>query len=128
MPAYVTLGAKDPAAAHAFYDAVLATIGWSVESDFPGGWRAYSEAGRSDGFKFWVCPPFDGQTASPGNGTMLALPARSRAEVDTFYAKAMALGATDEGGPGLRPIYSPNWYAAYLRDPTGNKIAVVFEG
>lgn len=128
MPAYVTLGAKDPAAAHAFYDAVLATIGWSVQSEFPGGWRAYSEGGRSEGFKFWVCPPFDGQAASAGNGQMLALPARSRAEVDAFYAAAMARGAVDEGAPGLRPIYSPTWYAAYLRDPTGNKLACVFEG
>lgn len=128
MPAYVTLGAKDPAAAHAFYDAVLATIGWATQSDFPGGWRAYSEGGRSGVFKFWVCPPFDGEAASAGNGTMLALPARNRAEVDAFHATAMALGAQDEGAPGIRPAYSPTWYAAYLRDPTGNKLAVVFEG
>lgn len=128
MPAYVTLGTNDPAASHAFYDAVLGTIGWSTQSDFPGGWRAYSEGGRSDVFKFWVCPPFDGGTASAGNGSMLALPARSRAEVDAFYATAMALGATDEGAPGIRTLYSPTWYAAYLRDPTGNKLAVVYEG
>ena len=128
MSAYVTLGAKDPAAAHAFYEAVLATIGWAVQADFPGGWRAYSEGGQSGGFKFWVCPPFDGGAASAGNGSMLALPARSPAQVDAFYARAMAMGATDEGAPGLRPIYSPTWYAAYLRDPTGNKLAVVFEG
>lgn len=128
MPAYVTLGTNDPAASHAFYDAVLGTIGWSTQSDFPGGWRAYSEAGRSDVFKFWVCPPFDGGPASVGNGTMLALPARSRAEVDAFYAAAMALGAMDEGAPGIRTLYSPTWYAAYLRDPAGNKLAVVYEG
>ena len=99
-----------------------------MQSEFPGGWRAYSEGGGSAGFKFWVCPPFDGQAASAGNGQMLALPARSRAEVDAFYAAAMARGAVDEGAPGLRPIYSPTWYAAYLRDPTGNKLACVFEG
>jgi catechol 2,3-dioxygenase-like lactoylglutathione lyase family enzyme len=128
VPAYVTLGAKDPAAAHTFYDAVLATIGWATQSDFPGGWRAYSEGGRSDVFKVWVCPPFDGAPATAGNGSMLALPARSRAEVDAFYATAMALGAQDEGAPGIRTAYSPTWYAAYLRDPTGNKLAVVCEG
>ena len=40
----------------------------------------------------------------------------------------MALGATDEGAPGIREIYSPTWYAAYMRDPSGNKLAVLFEG
>lgn len=127
MPPYMTLGCTDPATAHAFYDAVLATIGWSVQSDFPGGWRAYSEGGRSEGFKFWVCPPFNGEAASTGNGVMLGLPARSRAEVDAFHATAMALGATDEGAPGPRPVYSPTWYGAYLRDPSGNKLGIYFE-
>jgi catechol 2,3-dioxygenase-like lactoylglutathione lyase family enzyme len=123
----MTLGCTDPATAHAFYDAVLATIGWSVQSDFPGGWRAYSEGGRSEGFKFWVCPPFNGEAASTGNGVMLGLPARSRAEVDAFHATAMALGAADEGAPGPRPVYSPTWYGAYLRDPSGNKLGIYFE-
>lgn len=128
MPAYITLGTNDPAKSHAFYDAVMAIIGWSVQSDFPGGWRAYSEGGRSDVFKVWVCPPFDGSPAGVGNGVMLGLPARSRAEVDAFHAKALALGGTDEGAPGLRPIYSPTWYGAYVRDPSGNKLGLYFEG
>ena len=98
-----------------------------MQSDFPGGWRAYSEGGRSEGFKFWVCPPFNGEAASTGNGVMLGLPARSRAEVDAFHATAMALGATDEGAPGPRPVYSPTWYGAYLRDPSGNKLGIYFE-
>jgi catechol 2,3-dioxygenase-like lactoylglutathione lyase family enzyme len=128
MPAYVTLGAKNPAASHEFYDAVMPIIGWAIQSDFPGGWRAYSEAGRDDVFKFWVCPPFDGHEAQAGNGQMLALPARNRDEVDAFYQTAMALGGTDEGAPGIRDAYGPTWYAAYLRDPSGNKLAVVFVG
>ncbi|MDB5660206.1 MAG: lactoylglutathione lyase [Cypionkella sp.] len=128
MPAYITLGANDPVIAHAFYDAVLKTIGWAAHADFPGGWKCYSEAGTGIGFKFWVCPPFNGEAASAGNGQMLGLPAHNRDEVDAFYATAMALGATDEGAPGIREIYSPTWYAAYLRDPSGNKLAVVFEG
>lgn len=123
---YMTIGAKDPALSHAFYDAVLATIGWSSHVTFDGGWKGYSQGGAGAGFSFWVCPPFDGAAATPGNGIMLALPAKSRAEVDAFYAAAMAQGATDEGAPGLREVYSPTWYAAYLRDPSGNKLAVVF--
>ncbi len=128
MPAYITLGANDPAQSHAFYDAVLKIIGWSAHADFPGGWKCYSEGGTGIGFKFWVAPPFNGEPASPGNGQMLCLPARNRAEVDGFHAAAMALGAKDEGAPGIREIYSPTWYAAYLRDPSGNKLAVMFEG
>ncbi|MBY5457771.1 hypothetical protein U8P80_15075 [Rhizobium beringeri] len=54
--------------------------------------------------------------------------AKSRAEVDAFYDAAMANGGTDEGAPGLRPHYGPNWYSAYVRDPAGNKIAVVYDG
>ena len=128
MPAYITLGVNDPVTAHAFYDAVLKTIGWAPRSDFPGGWKSYSEGGTEIGFFFWVCPPFNSEAATPGNGQMLALPAHNRDEVDAFYAAAIALGASDEGAPGLREIYSPTWYAAYLRDPSGNKLAVVFEG
>lgn len=128
MPAYLTLGVNDPLQAHAFYDAVLKTIGWAAHADFPGGWKCYSEAGSGEGFCFWVCPPFNGAPATAGNGTMLGLPARSRAEVDAFHATAMALGASDEGAPGIRAIYTPTWYAAYLRDPSGNKLSVVFDG
>ena len=125
MSPYITLGAKDPATSHAFYQAVLATIGWAAHAEFPGGWVAYSEAGCGEGFHFWVCPPFNGAPATAGNGVMLGLPARSRAEVDAFYQTALAQGGSDEGAPGLRALYGPNWYAAYLRDPSGNKLAVV---
>ena len=59
---------------------------------------------------------------------MVGFIAKSRAEVDAFYAAAMAHGGTDEGAPGLRAHYGPDWYAAYLRDPAGNKIAVVYNG
>ena len=125
MSPYITLGAKDPATSHAFYQAALATIGWAAHAEFAGGWVAYSEAGRGEGFHFWVCPPFNGAPATAGNGVMLGLPARNRAEVDAFYQTALAQGGSDEGAPGLRAIYGPNWYAAYLRDPSGNKLAVV---
>ncbi|MBB2960465.1 VOC family protein [Methylobacterium sp. R2-1] len=127
MQPYLTLGARDAAIAHAFYGAVLAMVGWGMHADFPG-WRGYSLAGRGEGLIVWVCTPFDGKEASAGNGTMMAFPAPSRAAVDAFHDAAMARGGTDEGAPGLRPQYGPNWYAAYLRDPTGNKLAAVFDG
>ncbi len=127
MEHYVTLGTNDPAAARSFYDATLATIGWSSHAEFPG-WRAYSKGGGGAGLTLWICTPFDGGAASPGNGTMLGFAAASPAEVDAFYAAAMAHGGTDEGAAGPRPHYGPDWYAAYVRDPDGNKLAIVHNG
>jgi catechol 2,3-dioxygenase-like lactoylglutathione lyase family enzyme len=127
MHPYVTIGALDVAAAHRFYDAVLATIGWSSHATY-GAWRAYSFGGSGDGFVVWVCRPFDGAPASAGNGMMVGLPARSRADVDAFHAAVLAQGGTDEGAPGNRPDYGPNWYGAYVRDLTGNKLACYVNG
>lgn len=125
MPPYLTLGVNDTAAARAFYDAALATIGWSCHSEFAD-WRAYSPGGTGKDFILWVCTPFDGEAATAGNGTMLGLPARSRAEVDAFHTTSLAHGGHDEGAPGLRELYGPNWYAAYVRDPSGNKLGIYY--
>ncbi|MBY5532110.1 VOC family protein [Rhizobium leguminosarum] len=126
MSVYATVGAIDSVKSNEFYDATLATIGWSKHREFPG-WSAYSERGKGEGFVLWVCKPFNGEPASAGNGSMVAFMAKSRAEVDAFYDVAMTNGGTDEGAPGLRPHYGPNWYSAYVRDPAGNKIAVVYD-
>lgn len=56
---------------------------------------------------------------------MVALHAKTRAAVDASHAAALAQGGADEGAPGLRPHYGPNFYAGYFRDPDGNKLAVV---
>ena len=64
--------------------------------------------------------------ATIGNGSMVALDAESRADVDAFYKAALAHGGTDEGAPGLRPFHE-NFYAAYVRDPDGNKLSAVCE-
>jgi len=128
MGHYVTLGARDHDAACAFYDVVLATVGWAAHQDFPG-WRGYSEGGVNDGgATLWVCRPFDGEAATNGNGTMMAFTVDDPAKVDAFHAAAMANGGSNEGAPGPRPDYGPDWYAAYVRDPTGNKLAAVCHG
>lgn len=121
---YVTVGAKDPATSHAFYDAVLGTLGWKSHVEFPG-WRAYSEKGSGEGFVLWVAKPFDHAPPTGGNGTMVGFMAQSHEQVLAFHAAAVAHGGVDEGAPGLRPHYGPQWYAAYVRDPVGNKLAVV---
>lgn len=124
MNHYVTLGTDDPAASNAFYDAVLGTIGWSSHAAFTD-WRAYSADGAGEGLTVWICKPFDGAAASTGNGTMLGFAASGRDQVDAFHAAAMAHGGSDEGAPDNRAHYGPHWYAAYVRDPAGNKLAIV---
>ena len=127
MSSYVMIGTSDVEKSNAFYDAIFPTIGWCAHKEYAGG-KGYSEGGTGKGLCILVYPPFNEKPASAGNGTMIGLMVKSRAEVDAFYEAAMENGATDEGAPGLRPHYGPNWYAAYLRDLTGNKIGVVFNG
>lgn len=124
MSVYAMIGANDCDKSHTFYDAVLATINWKSHDSFPGA-RGYSEGGAGKGFQLWVATPFNKAAATSGNGSMIGFSAKSHREVDEFYSTAMAEGGSDEGAPGLRPHYGPKWYAAYLRDPAGNKIAVV---
>ncbi|MBC7166953.1 VOC family protein [Phenylobacterium sp.] len=121
---YVTLGAEDHGAAQAFYDAVLATLGLKRQHEFEG-WTGYGREGDGSGQSVWICKPFDGQPARAGNGVMLGFYAQTPDVVDAFYAAAMANGGTDEGAPGMRPHYGDGWYAAYVRDPQGNKLACV---
>lgn len=130
MFTYLMLGSNDLIRAAAFYDPVLAALGHArcvTEDDDPAheiGWGRYADEGRVE-LALWLCKPFNGQPATAGNGTMIALAARSRAQVDAFHAAAMAHGGRSEGAPGLRPHYGPDFYAAYVRDPYGNKLAAV---
>ena len=74
---------------------------------------------------FWVLRPHDKKDATPGNGAMVAFEAATRAAVDAFHAAALAGGGSDEGPPGLRTHYHPDYYGAYVRDPEGNKLCAV---
>ncbi len=91
------------------------------------GYRRADDPERK-GQTIWVCSPFDGQAATAGNGVTFGLKAASLAEVRAFHAAGLAHGGTDEGQPGPRPQYGPDLYLAYLRDPTGNKLAAVYKG
>jgi len=73
---------------------------------------------------FLIGRPYNGEASAPGNGPMLALLAPDRPSVDRAHATALALGATCEGPPGLRPRYHPDYYGAYFRDLDGNKLCV----
>lgn len=122
MIGYVTLGTNDIEAARAFYDALLATIGGSRKMEFPqNGFTLYGTGRGQPGLA--ITRPYDGGAARPGNGNMIALAMESREKVDAIYAKALELGGSDEGAPGLRTPESPSaFYGAYFRDRDGNKI------
>ncbi|HWA89547.1 MAG TPA: VOC family protein [Rhizomicrobium sp.] len=125
MIGYVTIGAKDSDASGKFYDAFFGAFGY--ERKFAdGGWIGYGAKG-SESHGVYLCPPFDGKPASAGNGSMLAFPAKSADEVGNAHAAGLANGGSDEGAPGFRPPEKQDFYGAYLRDPTGNKLCVYFK-
>lgn len=114
---HVSVGTNNYPRAKAFYDAVLATLQIGCVMDFPGA------AGYGRAFpEFWVQTPHDGGRASVGNGVHIAFLANSVAEVRAFHATALAHGATDDGPPGPRPDYGPEYFAAFVRDLDGHKI------
>ena len=123
MLAYATLGTRDLARAAAFYDAVLAEIGGKRSMEQEGYFIAWDN--DSGGAGLGITYPFNKEDATVGNGTMVALGATSREQVDKLYAKAIALGATDEGAPGQR---FPGFYAGYFRDLDGNKLNCCYMG
>lgn len=124
MFSYVTLGTADIARARDFYDAVMAPLGHARVAGYD---DATSSAWGLDdpGPHLWVTAPFDGRAPSVGNGAMVSFLATTREAVDAFHAAALAHGGRDEGGPGLRPGYGPDFYAAYVRDPDGHKLNAV---
>ena len=134
MFTYISLGTNNLQRACRFYDAVLGALGLSRcdTSQEPNwdawvGWGTYEQGGRHE-LALWLCKPFNGAPASTGNGTMVALRASSWQQVDEFHAAALANGGISEGAPGLRPQYNADFYAAYIRDPDGNKLAAVCRG
>lgn len=119
---YITVGSNDLKKSYAFYDPVMAALGAKVTMDVAGMTRAY---GLPDGFQIWVTRTQNGEPAVPGNGHTAGLYTDSTDAVEAAHAAALASGGSDEGAPGPRPIYGPEFYGAYARDPDGNKLAFV---
>lgn len=122
MVGYVTLGTNDMPRAAAFYDALLAELG---AKRFMASDRFIAWMGGPGGAALSIAVPYDGNPATVGNGVMVALSVDSKEKVDALYAKAIALGASDEGKPGPR---GDNFYAGYFRDLDGNKLNAFFMG
>lgn len=125
MISHITIGTNDLERAAAFYAPIMEALSLR---------RVPFE--RSNPFVMWtgadsfrpliaLAVPHNGAPHHPGNGQMLALLAPDRAAVDKVHKLAMEGGGSDEGAPGLRPHYHPNYYGAYFRDPDGNKICIV---
>jgi catechol 2,3-dioxygenase-like lactoylglutathione lyase family enzyme len=119
MASYSTVGINDPAKSVPFYDALLGSIGMKTVYDMGERGRIY--AGGDKQF-FGVLKPHDGKPATVGNGTMIGFPFNTLEEITAFHAKALELGATCEGAPGLRGPEGSGVYFAYVRDLEGNKL------
>jgi catechol 2,3-dioxygenase-like lactoylglutathione lyase family enzyme len=118
MIGYCTIGVKDMDKAKAFWGELLSDLGASVQIDI--GRLAMIGTGM-DKPMLAVCVPFDETDANPGNGNMVAIAPGSKEMVDKLHAKALELGASNEGDPGQR--IPDMFYGGYFRDPDGNKAA-----
>jgi len=117
MIGYTSVGTNDLEKAVHFYGELLSLLGAKpfFKSERGVGWGT-----SPDKPMFSVLKPFDGQKATVGNGAMVALSAANPEQVQALHAKALQLGAQDEGAPGLR---GSGFYGAYFRDLDGNKLA-----
>ena len=122
MIGYVTLGTNDLDKARAYYDALLGELGAKRLMELEeNGFTLYGIDMTKPSIA--LTQPFNGEAAQPGNGNMIALQMQERAQVDALYKKGIALGGSDEGEPGVRGDEGPMaFYAAYFRDPEGNKL------
>ncbi len=127
MFSHIMVGARDLKMMVAFYDAVLATLDLRrvVELDNVDEAGVIWRKGNRRWPQFALRHPLNGLPATWGNGVQISFAAPSRQGVDRAWTTAMQTGANDEGAPGVRPQYAEDFYAAYCRDPEGNKLGFV---
>jgi catechol 2,3-dioxygenase-like lactoylglutathione lyase family enzyme len=118
---HLSLGTNQFEKARDFYNRVLSTLNIKLKEDYPGA------AGYGKQFvEFWLQTPIDGKAATQGNGTHVAFIASNKQQVHDFYNTAIENGATCDGPPGPRPLYTDAYYGCYVRDLDGNKIEATF--
>jgi catechol 2,3-dioxygenase-like lactoylglutathione lyase family enzyme len=121
---HVGFAVADAERSRRFYEQALAPLGISLVMSVPA--EKTEAGGAAHGFGsdgkpyFWI-----GDNERVGEGTHVALVAETRADVDSFYRAAIDAGGRDNGGPGLRPHYHPDYYAAFVFDPDGMNIEAV---
>ena len=118
---HISIGTNDFERAIAFYDQVLPILGCKRLMEHPGA-IAYGKQFP----EFWVCTPFDNQSATVGNGTHVGFIAPTKKAVHAFYEAALAAGGTSDGAPGGRSEYSEPYYGCFVRDLDGHKIEAAF--
>jgi catechol 2,3-dioxygenase-like lactoylglutathione lyase family enzyme len=120
---HVSIGVRDLARAKRFYDAALRPLGYTALSDSPDQVGYGGEAAA-----FWLGAAERPVPPDPASGLHFCFAAPSRPSVDAFHAAALAAGGADNGAPGLRPAYGPDYYAAFVIDPDGYRIEAYFGG
>jgi catechol 2,3-dioxygenase-like lactoylglutathione lyase family enzyme len=117
---HISIAVRDLAASAKLYQEMLATIGYArlvARPDTVGFGKTYPE--------FWLNHRPAMRELAAASGVHVCLRARTREAVDAFHAAALSGGASCDGPPGLRPEYSQAYYAAFIRDPDGNRIEAV---
>ena len=122
MIAYTTIGVSDIEKAKAFYLSLLEDLELAVFMDLG---RLVAMGTPAGGAMLAICTPYNEEAPNPGNGNMIAIAAGSTEMVDKLHAKALSLGATDEGAAGSR---MDGFYGGYFRDADGNKICLCHFG
>jgi len=119
---HVSVGVADVTRAAKFYDPVMAALGYKRVMEFMPYAVAYGEGAPS----FWVQLPHNQQAPHPGNGNHIGFAARTKNAVHKFHTAALSNGGLDNGAPGPRPDYGPDYYGAFVIDLDGNKIEATF--
>ena len=114
---HVSIGVRDLARTKRFYDAALAPMGYRCLDA-----GASSLGYGADAVVLWISPAARPVPADPASGLHFCFDAPSRASVAAFHAAAVGAGGTDNGAPGLRADYGPDYYAAFVVDPDGYRI------
>ena len=130
MFSHVTVGCSDIVRATAFFDAILTPLGLKKRFVKPDGGPESScwVSPLSTLPRFYVYVPYDGKPATVGNGSMVAFAAESIDAVNDSYAAGLKAGGICDGPPGPRNHYGIGYYGAYIRDPDGNKVHIVYRG
>jgi len=125
MFSHFSLGSNDLLRSEAFYSALMPTLGQTLlEVSHDEGYVAFGRPGWRHP-QLFIGRPFDGLPATWSHGFHIAFMAKDKEAVHQFYESAINHGGYDDGAPGLRSIYAPDYYAAYVRDPDGNKLQAV---